>query len=297
MIIRLITLCALGLSILGCSTEQGVQTKTDFARILPDQLSGFNRTGPVKTFVADSLYNYIDGAADEFIAYGVIQVASAEYAKDQLIYSVDIYEFADPLGAFGIYSKRRLPDDRFIDIGSESLLGNGYLYYLKNRFYMTINTFNDRLPDYESLSSFAMAIDSLIPGTALMPGQLSVFPEKRLIQHSEQFWPHGLENFAAPESCYAADYDKDSERSTLFFAENRSQAEYETLIKVVQQQGRIFTHDAGVGKNSIYAVTDTYGKVLVGFSDGVIFGVINVSGDYWAKALCEALFENLGKTL
>lgn len=294
---RLMIFCALALSIFGCSSKENVQTKTNFANILPAQLTGFKRTGPEKTFVADSLYTYIDGAADEYVAYGVLQVASAEYAKDQLIYSVDIYEFADPLGAFGIYSKRRLPDDRFMDIGSESLLGNGYLYYLKNRFYMTINSFNDRLPDYESLSSFAMAIDSLIPGTGLMPPQLSIFPEKRLVRHSEQFWPHGLENFAAPESCFTADYERNSERCTLFFSENRTQTEYETLMKVVQQQGRIFTHDAGVGKNSIYAVTDTYGKVLVGFSGGVIFGVTNVSGDYWAKALCEALFENLGKTL
>jgi len=297
MILRLFTFCILISSMLGCSTGEQPQAGVDFARILPDRLAGFGRTGPVKTFLADSLYNYIDGAADEYVAYGVIQVASAEYARDQLIYSVDIYEFADLLGAFGIYSRRRLPEDRFIAIGSEALMGNGYVYYLKNRFYMTINSFNDRLPDYESLISFAMAIDSLIPGPAQMPPRLSAFPQVRLVQHSEQFWPHGLENFAAPESCFTADYEKDSERSRLFFSENRNPAEYETLLKVVQQQGRIFTHDAGVGKNSSYAVTDTYGKVLIGFSDGVIFGVVNVAGDYWAQDLCEALFENLGKTL
>lgn len=282
------------LGILCCSSVNDNKQKTRFDSILIDEIGGYARVEQVKMYPADSLWNYIDGAADEYLSYGVVQVATVEYNKDDLIYSVGIYEFTYPLGAFGIYAKRRLPDDNFINLGIEALLGNGYLYLLKDRFFVTINAFSDELPDLESLSLFATALESLIPGQTALPKQTLIFPQKRLIHNSQKFWPSGLEQFAAPESCFTADYKKKNDTCTLFYSSGRTRAEYETLVKVIQGKGRILSFTAGVGKNSIYAITDQTGKTLVSYTDGVILGVLNVAGDYWAKALCEALLENLG---
>lgn len=286
-----------GIIILSCSSADDSKPGARLDSILPVKIGGFTRVEKVKIYPADSLWNYIDGAADEYLSYQVVQVATVEYNKGDLIYSIDIYEFADPLGAFGIYAKRRLPYDNFINLGTEALLGNGYLYYLKDRFFITINSYGDELPDLESLRVFAVALDSLVPGKTALPEQTLVFPRKRLVPHSEKFWPSGLEHFAAPESCFTADYKREDDICTLFYSSARTQAEYETLVKVIQRKGRILSFTAGVGKNSIYAVTDQTGKTLAGYTDGVIFGVLNVAGDPWARALCEALLENLGAKL
>ena len=283
--------------IINCSTPDKKIEMTDFTMVLPDTLNGFARTDRVKVYPADSLYSYIDGAAEEYLGYGVVQVASCEYIMNELTFSVDIFEFASLLGAFGVYSRHRLSSDNFINLGTEALLGSSYIYYLKDRFFMTLNSYGDNLPDFESMNSFAAAIDSLLPGTALYPRQIMVFPQKRLIMHSEKFWPHGFEKFAAPESCFSADYKKRNDTCTLFYSLNRDESEYETFKKVIQQRGRILSHTAGVGKNSIYSVSEQDGRILLGYSDRVIFGVLEVSGDYWAKALCEALFDNLGLKL
>jgi len=280
--------------ILGCSISDKKTETFDFSTVLPDSLNRFVRTDKVKIYPTDSLYNYINGAAEEYISCGVVQVASCEYIMNELTYSVDIYEFISPLGAFGVYSRHRLSTDNFIDLGTEALLGSSYIYYLKDRFFITLNSYGDNLPDFESMSSFVAAIDSLLPGTALYPQQIMVFPQKRLIRHSEKFWPHGFEKFAAPESCFSADYKRGNKICTLFYSLNRDESEYETFKKVIQQRGRILSHTAGVGKNSIYSVSEQDGKILLGYSNRVIFGVLDVSGDYWAKALCKALFENLG---
>ena len=293
MITRLTIALVLITAILSCSSSDNSKTTTDMSSILVENIAGFTRKSRVKVFPPDSLYNYINRTADDYIPYGVVRVAIGEYSKGDLIYSVDLFEFSNPLGAFGIYSKRRLPDDEFIGLGTEALLGAGFIYYLKDRFYITINSYSDNLPDFESLINFASALDSLIPGAAAYPYQVRAFPQKRLVKHSDKFWPHGLDNFAAPESCFSALYKKNNAICTLFFSVNRTRTEYDTIVKVIQKRALILSHTAGLGQNSIYAVSDQDGKMLVGYSEGVIFGVIGISGDYWAKALIRALLENL----
>ena len=162
---------------------------------------------------------------------------------------------------------------------------------------MTINSYGDDLPDLESLKNLATAIDSLLPGNDMFPMELGVFPDKRLIANSEQFWPKGFDNYAIPESCWSADYVRNGKTCRLFYSLNRPNLEYDTFVKLVQKKGRILKHMAGVGKNSVYAIIDDDRKILLGYSDHTIFGVLDVANDYWAKALCEAMFENLGKEL
>jgi hypothetical protein len=290
----LLLIIALSLS---CSSSPNEITKADLKKFLPVEITGFNRTGELKIYPADSLQGYLGAANDVYLRYGVVQAASCEYTKDNTAYAVDLFEFSNILGAFGIYARKRLPDDQFIGLGSESLIGNGYIYYFKNRFFMTINSLGNNLPDWQSLNAFAATIDSLIPGIGRMPKQLATFPEKRLIAHSEKFWPHGFDNFEVPDSCFSADYLRNGQTCRLFYATNRPLTEYDTFTKLLQRRGRIMTHMAGVGGNSIYAITDDDIKILLGYSDGVIYGVMDVANDYWAKALCEALFENLGKKL
>ena len=279
---------------LNCSSSPEKKPGINFDNIFRKQLGGLTRTSPIKEYPADSLYNYLDGAADEYIAYGIIKVISSEYAKDDFNCSIDLFDFSDKLGAFGIYAKRRLPTDNYIDLGTESLIGNSYVYYFKDRFFMTVNTYGRGLPELGLLSDLAAAVDSVLPGDGTYPDQIMVFPQKRLVTHSEKFYPHGLESFAAPESCFTADYKKGRAVCTLFYAANRSQLEYDTFVEVIGMKCRILTHTAKMGNNSIYAVSDTEGKILAGYSHGIIFGVLNVSGDYWARALCSALFDNLG---
>jgi hypothetical protein len=285
------------LFILSCSLSNNSFRKADLTKFLPAQISDFSREDQPDVFPADSIYDFLGDAATEYINYGVLQAANSEYHSSNATYSVNIFEFAGSLGAFGIYARKRQPDDRFISIGAESLIGNGYLYYFKGKFFMTINSVGNKLPDLQQLDSFASAIDSLIPGSKIFPRQLSVFPDRRLIAHSEQFWPHGFISYEVPDSCFSADYMRKGETCRLFYAADRPLSQFETFKKLIQIKGRILTHMAGVGDNSIYAITDDDGKILAGFSDGIIYGVMNVANDYWAKALCEELFENLGKKL
>ncbi len=297
MIRKLCYLMIFALMIAGCSYENQSLPAIDFNTVLSTKLPDFTRTSDIRVFSREQLAEKFAGNAELYLAYDITQAAGVEYKKNNMTYSVDIYEFSDMLGAFGIYARKRMPDDNYISVGTQSLLGEGYIYYFKDRYFMTINTFGDDLPELQSLTSLAKSLDRLLPGSEMMPTQFDVFPDKRLAGHSFKFWPKGFDSYAVPESCWSADYIRYDKTTRLFYARNRTNIEYDTFVKVLQKQGRIMTHMAGVGEKSVYAITDDNGKILVSYSDGIIFGVINVTNDYWAKALCTALFENMGLKL
>ncbi len=55
----------------GCSRQMPVG--------FPDQAGGWSRQGEARTFIADNLYEYLDGGADRYVKAGVKQVLTADY--------------------------------------------------------------------------------------------------------------------------------------------------------------------------------------------------------------------------
>jgi len=83
------------------------------SRLLPtDEVSGWVLRETPRTFTTENLYEYIDGNADLFLAYGFTHAAVGDYvptAGEGWI-SVDIYDMGAPLHAFGIYQAEK-PED------------------------------------------------------------------------------------------------------------------------------------------------------------------------------------------
>jgi len=65
--------------ILGCSISDKKTETFDFSTVLPDSLNRFVRTDKVKIYPADSLYNYINGAAEEYISCGAKYIPPIPY--------------------------------------------------------------------------------------------------------------------------------------------------------------------------------------------------------------------------
>ena len=77
------------------------------ARMLPQGRVGeWVQSGAVTRSTAANLFQIIDGAAVSYERYGVRQYAKTDYRKPgtTLVATIEVYEFANPLGAFGRYS-------------------------------------------------------------------------------------------------------------------------------------------------------------------------------------------------
>ncbi|MBD3235813.1 MAG: hypothetical protein GF330_03840 [Candidatus Eisenbacteria bacterium] len=76
-------------------------------QIIPPPAEDLAWVGETAIYRGDALFEYINGAAPQFIEYGFEEVASQELTFGGHTYIFDVYRMRDPLAAFGIWSTRR----------------------------------------------------------------------------------------------------------------------------------------------------------------------------------------------
>ncbi|MDP3278292.1 MAG: hypothetical protein Q8Q09_24100 [Deltaproteobacteria bacterium] len=169
----------------------------DAARVLPRVAVGsFRQTGPVLRSTAANLFQFIDGDAVSYQAYGVRQYAKTDYRKPNtsLVVTVSAYEFADALGAWGRYSQNlstgRDPaslEPQAVRFGAAGFQGRTQLVFVKETFLIQVDISDESEESDENalfaaarevLPAFAGSSASLAPGhdtppaTPLIPASL-----------------------------------------------------------------------------------------------------------------------------
>ena len=94
-------------------------------------VSGWKQVGEIQRFDPNTLYEYINGGADLYLAYDFEELKVAEYQNDKkAAVTVDVYRHRTPTHAFGIYSQERFPGANFIDVGVQGYLEKHALNFL-----------------------------------------------------------------------------------------------------------------------------------------------------------------------
>jgi hypothetical protein len=89
------------------------------------QLSGFKKVTSYPVFKPANLWNFINGAANTYLAYGFIDLHVAEYKKGKNTIKAEVYRHSDNTMAFGIYSAERSPSFRFMKLGTQGYIVDG----------------------------------------------------------------------------------------------------------------------------------------------------------------------------
>jgi hypothetical protein len=163
------------------------QAEERLARLLPEPSEvGGKRTGERKFFSAD-LYQYIDGAADAYLDYGLVAMVHQEYKAASAGVTLDIYDMGAPSNAFGIYAAESSPEYHFLPIGAEGYGTNEILNFFQDEFYVKLSAFSDEEKTGPVLERFAQVVSRRIGPSARMPEFLSLFPAQHLVSHSCKF--------------------------------------------------------------------------------------------------------------
>ena len=68
------------------------------------EITGWKQSGEIQTFVPKTLYEYINGAPDLYLAYDFLELKVAEYQNDKKAsVTIDVYRHKNTIYAFGIY--------------------------------------------------------------------------------------------------------------------------------------------------------------------------------------------------
>ena len=105
--------------------------------VLPSAVEGWTWDGKEARYDARTVFDYIDGAGELFLAYGFEQLAVRRFERaDQPPLTVECYRMASAEAAFGVFSFERQGDS--IGIGQGSEQGGGLLRFWKGRYFVSI---------------------------------------------------------------------------------------------------------------------------------------------------------------
>ncbi len=183
------------------------QEKSALLSLLPE-IPGWKPSEAPQTYRPDTLFQYIDGAAEIYLSYDfrelVVGQFKAEEGKASL--TLEIYDMGNEKNSFGIYSAERFSENKFISLGMQGYVGEGELIFAAGQDYVKILCF-DCGPDAEkTLHLFGERVVQKIGRTGEFPRILNAFPREGLVANSEKLVLRNFLGLSALHDGYLATY-------------------------------------------------------------------------------------------
>ncbi len=249
---------------------------SDWRTFVFPEVKGWKQSGEIQTFLPKTLFEYINGAADLYLAYDFQELKAAEYVNEKKAsVIVDVYRHKTPTHAFGIYSQERLSDANFIDIGDQGYIEKNLLNFLTGPYYVKINSFNTGAEDQEMLLTFAKKVAETLGEKGRLPSILSSFPEEGKKKNSEKFIAIKFLGYAFLHSAFTADYEISGTKFKLFAIEGVERSDCKDMIQKYLQQTGSPARDVVEGR---YTLPDPYqGEIDLYWKGKYIWGIFNLS--------------------
>jgi hypothetical protein len=254
-----------------CAAAAGKGAAESLENMLPgiNEISGWQRSGAPYAYTPEQLYTYIDGAADQFIAYGFVRLHGAEYvctAEQQESITVDVYDMGSALSAFGMFTSKKDPASAGLGIGAESFGNEQLAAFYQGRFYVEIQARISRPGNRSVPQTAARMVAAKIPGKNSKPEVLALFPSSGRVPGSENYMVGGVLGHAFLPRGIASDYRRNGELMkayiVLFPGAAQAGAAFEKYKKYLTGAGEKVIPRAGVGEKS-FAAHEQYQKNIV----------------------------------
>jgi len=181
------------------------------------EIPGWLLIGDKQSYQPDNLYEYINGAADLYLAYDFQELLIGEYRNDQQAsVIIEIYRHGSAEQAFGIYSQERPMEGKYISIGAEGYVEGPMLNFISGLYYIKISGTDITGSPEEVIKSFAQVTARQIGLEPMLPEELSCFPEKDMEPHSEKYINRNFLGYEFLHSAFTADYRSKDQQYRLF---------------------------------------------------------------------------------
>jgi hypothetical protein len=302
--IQLAALAVMIIALAACGggepTQHDSSPAEDSAFQLPadGELPGWSRVTEPEYYLADNLWDYINGQADFFIDYGFLRVDAAEYRNDQESSSVvlEVWRMGSPREAFGIFAAERTSEDRPLEIGGGAYLGANVLGFWQSEHYVKLTTFDESPTMEKILTGLAEETSSRLPGQGDELQALLLFPADGRIDASERFIPKNFLGQPFLTDAFRVDYSLDGERVQLFVIETGSPMEAQSHFTHLedfyreQDQEQVTLETTG---DLPMLIVDGPSKTVVFQLDHRLGGAIGTQNLATGRAAAQALAEKM----
>ncbi len=261
-------------------TAQGnillVSKPSDLKPLLP-VVNNWSLSAEPDFYDAETLFEYIDGASEAYLAYDFQGLLVAQYSREkggEPLLTLEIYDMGRLENAFGIYSAERPQEANFINIGIEGYLEGGALYFFINRYYIKILCFLESKEADDAALLFGQEVVKRIPERGSWPTLLAFFPSQGIVPHSQKFILRNFLGFSYLNHGYQVSYKRDAVSFEAFLIQAKGAEEAEIIEK------RLLEDLANVGEpvkplNGYFHVENKYFQhIYLGRWQALIYGLM-----------------------
>jgi len=155
--------------------------------LLPE-VHGWRPAEPDGIYTADTLFDYIDGAAEVYRSFNVRRAVGRRYSRPgQPDILADVFDMGSPADAYGAYH-HDIREGEDAGCGQDSEYLSGALSFWKDRYFVSIIPFDETPESEMAVRTLAAAIDQAIPQEGAPPDMVALLPEDGRLERSTRYF-------------------------------------------------------------------------------------------------------------
>jgi len=278
-----LTCLFVGLTSLNFSCQKN--EKSQLAKLVPSQSFAVNwrQDGEPAVYTPDDLFEYINGQAEIYLDYGFQELYTINFIyrnrPDETL-TVDVYEMATPLNAFGLYSVLRRPGYNFQKLGdTEAVVASFQVRFAKNSKLVQVSTQSKELSIHNDMVKMASLIEEKIPSSPAIQ-ELTLLPYEGQIDHTIKYVMKGFlgQTFLPPlvEARYEGTNENFGGFVSWFVSPDSALVGLSQFKDFVQSRGKIIEESMNLGDRGFQGYMQYHGNLIVTQKGKYIAGVHHV---------------------
>ena len=236
-----------------------------------DFVAGWNQHGPFRTYVADNLYDYMNGNSEGYLIYGFQKMNGVTCKKGEESFVFDISEMPDAESAWGLYASNRDTRVPVEKIGADGQVVAQRGIFCKGKFFVEISASPPSIDHADVIRAFLKGIEPSVEGGRDLPAPLGWFPKDGLDPASIRLVPQSVLGLSVLKRGYIAKY----EWGRAFVVRDPSvAAATQTASKLKARFGE--TQGVAAGDEAFAGVDRYLGRLVVVRKGAYVAGFVNV---------------------
>lgn len=173
----LITLLGLVLLMVRVETYAAEKDTMDAKLVLPSEVDGWKWDGKDEEYNSQTIFKYIDGAAEVYLAYGFKGVAVRRFERPgKPLLVAETYEMGSSADAYGVFAFERQEEEAGVGQGSE--FGGGLLRFWKGNYFVSVYGEGEGAEVESVVLALGKRIAESIKTTGSKPALLRFLPDR-----------------------------------------------------------------------------------------------------------------------
>jgi hypothetical protein len=279
--------------------QEARDLKASLFGLLPKQeeVNDWRMESEPRFYEPEHLWEYIDGAAEQYLLYGFRGVLAADYTvgTDSSSVTVEVYCMESPTHAFGIYAAERSPEEQPVAVGVQGYQSANVLNFYKGPYYVKMTSFTSSDGLRASILRMGKSISDKIQGEFKEPVLFQYFPLENRAKWSERFIPSDFLGQSYLQNGYRCDYAGDQGTYQVFLVPLESDTAAQTVFKKYRRflESQDYTITRQGDDDAIIAEKVDFRLFFV--FQSCFGGVLNVKSLKQGKTVIETMLKNLLK--